>query len=553
MKKPFKFENFDQVAIAIRKNQTPHSWVNEAREYNKTLTAIVTGKNFHDVLIEQIEKIESSQRAIARRKYSKDIRDVMKRILNKRENVFQATGGSENFDISSEQLKNEFIDNLQEFKGGKSISRYLSENYFQMFDIDPNGVFFLEYKTEDGKVHAYPTFKSICGIRNYETDGQQLKWIIFEPEKKIIGNTAIFKWRVVDSAFDYSIIQTGNDFVLDEENTKVNDLGIVPGLVVSNDQQMNSEFRLSTLDKIIEVAKDFARDKSIMTIYKFQNGFPKHWSYKAKCRTCRGAGKTGSEKCVVCDGKGYPIVNDVTDEINVELPKEGEPVIAPDVAGFVQPDLETWKQYKVDLKDFENTMHDTIWGTELQQGQTGGSETATGKFIDVQPITNELNKLSDVVEWAHNKLANWTAKLIVKTQKNSEVLYHKSYGRRFIIESPDVILKRYEESRKDGVGTTVLDKLLQEWILSKYKSDPYMQERMIKKALCEPFIHQTMDEVNNIFGREQALKKYLFQEFWEQVDSKDKTVEQLKSDFNSYFATQKAGYEAPEAINQSTQ
>lgn len=553
MKQPFKFENVDQVIDAIKNNQTSPKWVNEAREYNKELTAIVTGKGFHEVLIQKIEKIESEARSIARKKYSKDIRDVMQRVLNKRENVFQATGGSEEIKVTSDELKKELIDNLQNFKGGKSIMRYLSENYFKMFDIDPNGIFFLEYVVENEKVHAYPTFKSVCGIRNYETDGQQVKWVIFEPEKTLASNQEVLYWRVVDSEFDYTIKQFGSVFSVDSEKTKKNDLGIVPAVVVSNRQRINCEFRYSTLDSIIEVAKDFARDKSIMTIYKFQNGFTKHWAYKAKCRECRGTGKTGDSACKVCDGKGYPTVSDVTDEINVELPKEGDPVIAPNVAGFIQPDLETWKQYKVDLKDFEFTMHDTIWGTDTQKTQTGASETATGRFIDVQPITNELNSLSDVVEWAHNKLANWTAKLIVKTQKDDEILYHKSFGRRFIIESPDVILKRYEESRKEGVASTILDKLLQEWILSKYKTDPIMQERMMKKALCEPFIHYTIDDVNSIFGRENALKKYLFSEFWEQVDWKEKDVETLKKEFISYFSNAKSQYDDKNADSTSNQ
>jgi hypothetical protein len=534
----FSMKIFDSTTVLeeLNKHQTAEKWVNSARENSRVLKALVTGDGFHEELISKIEHLESDQRSTARRKYSKDIRDLFFRVTKKRDNVFQATGGSEEIKIEGETYKTQFIDTLEKFKGGKSINKYLSENYFRQLDTDPNGVIFIEYKTEKGegeKLEIYPTYKSINHIRFYESDGQKCEYIIFEPVKKVVGNGIVIYWRVVDSKTDWSIKQVGNLFVIDTEKTFEHPFGECPAVILSDFIKVGHKDRLSPLTPIVELAKDYARDKSILTIYKFQNGFPKHWQYVTQCRYCHGTGKTGQQKtvCSGCSGTGILTRKDVTDSINLSTPKENDPIIAPNIAGFIQPDLATWKQYKEDLKDAEGVIERTLWGT---MEVNGTNETATGRFIDVQPITNELNRLTDTVEWIHNTIANWVANAIVPTKKKEVIAFHKSYGRRFIIESPDIILERYETSRKAGENTTVLDKLLQEFILSKYKTDPFMQEQMLKKASVEPYIHYTIEQINSIFGKKEAYKKAVFGDFWLNVDQ-TKTVDVINSEFVVYF------------------
>ncbi len=526
---------FDEISVIeeIKKHQGTDAWVTAARDKAKELRALVDGKNFDELLIQQIEKIESNQRAVARKKYSKDIRDVFHRINNKRENIFQATGGSEEIKTEAEELKAKFIMNLNHFKSGKSISKYLSEYYFRQLDTDPNGVIFLEYKTEP-ELHVYPTFKSIDAIRHYDADGQKVEYIIFEPKKDLKAQVQKIEWRLVDAKTDWRILQVGDTFIVDTEKTFEHPFGEVPAIIMSDYIELGQKVRLSFINPIVELAKDYARDKSILTIYKFQNGFPKHWQYTAQCRECHGTGKKGTSECKPCAGTGVVQRKDVTDQINVSLPKEGDPVIAPNIAGFIQPDLETWRQYKEDLKDMEAVMEHTIWGTHEVKGS---SETATGRFIDVQPITNELNNLSDKVQWVHNTLANWTANAYFPLKKKEEPIYFKAYGKRFIIEGPDSILEKYEKSRSEGANTTILDKLMQEYILSKYKTDPFMQERMIKKATVEPYVHYTIEQVNTIFGKAEAFKKAVFNDFWEEADhSKDAMT--LKNEFEVYAKEQ---------------
>jgi len=530
-------KTFDSTTVLaeLEKHQTTQKWVMDARERSATLKALVNGENFSELLIQEIEKIESKDRSIARRKYAKDIRDLFARVNKKRENVFQSSGGSEEIKNISEKQKEDFLKILSSFKGGKSLFKYLSEYFFQQLDIDPNGLIFIEYRTEQNVLkEIYPTYKSINDIRHYDANGQKCEYVVFEPKKKIENGQYFVEWRIVDSTTDWTIKQVGTTFVVDIEKTFTHPFGEVPAVILSDYIEIGKRDRLNTLTTVQELAKDYARDKSILTIYKFQNGFPKHWQYVTQCRSCHGTGKTGQQgKCDTCNGTGILNKKDVTDQISLATPKEGDPVIAPNIAGFIQPDLATWKQYKEDLRDFERQIDDTLWGTETMQQSKNNNETATGKFIDVQPVTNELNTLTDKVEWVHNTLANWVANALIPTKKKDEKVFHKSYGRRFIIESPDVILEKYEKARVDGSGITILDKLMQEFVLSKYKTDPLMQEKMLKKAMVEPYIHFDITTVNAIFGKVEAYKKAVFNDFWEQADEQ-KTVEELKKDFDTF-------------------
>lgn len=521
------FKDEQQVIEYIKANQAVPKWVTDARNVRKTNDALINGVGFIDELIKRIEKIESEDRAEARRKYSKDIRDLFSRVFEPRHNVFFAHGSSLNIDIKGEKVKERFSQVTKNFKGNKSIDAYLSDNFFNFLDVDPNGLLMMEY-VKDEKIE--PTYKSINDIRNYESNGQIVHLILFEPvDVKANGAFVAKKWRLVDEEKEWCILQKGESFSLVSELTFKHPFKGVPALILSDDQITGSEVRKSPIFYIQELAKDYARDKSVLTLYKFLRGSPIQWRYSQICRRCHGVGKMGNDKCGTCDGTGKMGKNDVTDIIDLPLPRDSDDAkIAPDLAGFVAPDLKTWEQYKIDLKDFEEQMISTIWGTN--KAKDGGNETATGRFIDVQPVTNKLNKFTDLVEWSYNKMLEWVLEWMDKNKKSSAT---KTFGRSFIIETPDILLERYTNSVKAGLNVTVLDRLLSEYLTSKYKNNPIKLEVEFKKSRLEPYVHMTIDQVDNIFGREESSKKYLFGLFWNQADvTKDEEV--LKEEFELF-------------------
>lgn len=526
-----------EAILEIQKVQTTPQWVLQARANNQTLKALVTGQGFHDELIQRIEHLESSKRGIARKKYAKDIRDMFNRVNKKRFNVFEAVGGSEVIKIENETLQFQFKTILSSFKGNKSLEKYLSDTFFDLLDIDPNGLIFLEYKIIGTEKKIYPTYKSINDIRFYESEGQQPNYVIFEPIKKVENGIITETIRFVDAKNDYTFQKVETTYKLVEEKSFVHPFENVPAIILSDRQQIGSELRISPIEAVQELAKDYARDKSILTIYKFQNGFPIHWRYVSECRACKGTGKTGvprpgekPQACNMCGGDGILKRGDVTDVVNINTPKEGDPILTPNIAGYVNPSLEVWDQYNKDLQTMEQKIENTIWGTETSEQS---NETATGRFIDIQPVTNELSKLSSNVEYVHNTLAKYVLKFITPI-KSDKIYYYKSYGRRFIIETPDILLEKYNNAKEKGSPTTVLDRLLNEFIVSKYKNDILMLNLQLKKAELEPYVHYDIVTVNSIFGQKEALKKQLFQE-WSKTADFSKEISTLATEFKTYI------------------
>ena len=70
------FQTQDEVIEFVKvHSKKTLKWISDARKEHETLKALVFGENFHKELITRIEKIESEDRAIARKKYSKNIRN----------------------------------------------------------------------------------------------------------------------------------------------------------------------------------------------------------------------------------------------------------------------------------------------------------------------------------------------------------------------------------------------------------------------------------------------------------------------------------------------
>ena len=224
----------DQVLNIVKEHsEKPLPWVIEARKTNRMLAALVNGDDFHEVLLEKIEHIESQNKAQARKKYSKDIRDLFTRVMSKRSNVFDANGGSEQFLIKNESVKDNFNKVISNFKSNKSLFKYLSENFFNLADTDPNGCIVLEYSNKK----PYPTYKSINDIRFYQSNGQLVDFILFEP--RISDKIDYKEWRIIDDVNDYLVAQVGESFTILKGKSFAHPFGIAPVLILSEKEMFS--------------------------------------------------------------------------------------------------------------------------------------------------------------------------------------------------------------------------------------------------------------------------------------------------------------------------
>jgi len=537
----------DQEAIAVIKT---HERVCkdflEMREYSRQLRALVNGEDFIEELIEKIEIIESEKKALARRKYSRDIKDVFSRLFQPIDNIYYATGGVKDYDINP-AIKEAFIKKIASIRDGKPLAEWVQHKAIELFNTDPNGLIFLEYTTTP-KLDVYPTYKSINSIRHYESKGQMVEYVLFEPKQLPSGSKML--WRIVDDVMDRTFLQEGGLFTLVEDLSFAHPFGEVPAVICSNLSYVGEDEKVAAIDSVIGIAKELAQNQSILTLYKIFRGMPLFWKVVQFCGDCQGSGKTGDEVCGTCNGHGkYVGKNDVTDVIEVPLPEGDEKLLVGDnIGGYLSPELSTWTQFNDELLILEEKMYKSHWGTSFGIRTNNNVEkTATEILFDKQPFENQLNKYADFAEYIEWKLSEWILNLYDTGKDKFESMITINLGRRYIIESYDVLLERYEMSVKSSCNSIILDKLFEEYLWSKFRNNPIDLQISLAKAKCEPYLHSTVSQVLEVFGNEEAQRKILFQKYWIGVTNYLDT-EKIKKDFKVWFEANKVTLPEPKQV-----
>ena len=153
-------------------------------------------------------------------------------------------------------------------------------------------------------------------------------------------------------------------------------------------------------------------------------------------------------------------------------------------------------------------------------------------------LENQLNKYADFCEYIEWKLSEWLLNFYDPVKKKDESKITINLGRRYIIESYDVLLERYEKSVQAQENNTVLDKLFVEYLGAKYRNNPIDLQANLVKAQVEPYLHLQLKDVIDIFGKEEAQRKVLFQKFWQTVTNFN-DASKIENEFNSWFSKNK--------------
>lgn len=536
----------DNQALAILElSKKVPAFITLSRAESKELFALVEGDNFDEELIHRIEHIESADKAEARKKHARNITPFFEKLLRPVDNVYSATGFSKSYNVDDEKKKEALMSNISRIRSGKSLQEWLRSNWMPLYHTDPNGVVFMEYESGDDP-KCWPTYKNISHIRNYAPRGQMVEWILFEPRKVSMIGGDVELWRLVDDETDRTYKLVADKFKLldtitingvEKKVTFKHPFSQTPALINSDIEKLKGIHRLSPINKIVELSKEYAKDQSVKSIYKAQNGFAKEWKYEDKCEKCQGAGKIEDSQCGDCDGHGYYRGSDVTD-VRILATPDKEDVRLDPFMGYITPPLDIWVQYNDELQLQEDMAHETHWGTVLGI-KTSGLKTATEIIHNVQPMINRLDRYSEVAEMMEANLTEWVADFL-KIKKKDERIANINYGRNYIINPPDVILSQYETAKEKGDNTVILDRLLNEYYTAKHSNDPALLRIILLKSSVEPYVHLSYDQVNLIFGREETQKKVLFKNWWDTLKGTDlsKTTEVLIKEFDKWFLTQ---------------
>ena len=508
--------------IILQSQQTP-TWVVESRKTNEELEAIVLGKDYH-TLLNKVEKRESEEQLKVRQKYSRSIVDIIDRVLRPVDNVYCATGGVIDVEVNN---KEKFFKFRSKARNSISLTKWLDSNWSrELYNTDPNGLIWWGVKNK----LPYITYKSIQTIRNYESLGQNVEWVLFEPNKTKEGKN---EWRFVDDKYDYTILEHGKDsyeIVARYDNT----YSIVPACIISDLEEFGTESRLPKIHKVVPLLKEFLKDTSIKTIFKQLHGFPIFWRYAVACHHCKGSGIIDAVKCPHCDGQGYYVRKDIADAVILPVPSSENAIkLAPDMAGYVVPPIEIWEQYNKELELLEAIIYETLWGDD--QNRNNQQQTVVEIVRNTQPVINALNRYSDSAELIDQTLSEILAKYVYPTAKGDIVTV--SYGRNFILETTSDILIRYKENRQVNMTTSILDKDLMDWLYTRFRNNPILLEQEKKRLYIEPHPHYTLAEVRDTMGNEETIKKMVFSDWWIKYADKSREKEQLQADFLIYLLT----------------
>ena len=476
------------------------SWVisaeNDYKKYNTHINGVGTADYLH-----QMQKFENTEQYEARKQLATSNRHLFVNLARPIDKIFTATGGTS---IYPKTNKENIIAKISNFRDGFNIRKWIQSVLANRIYVDPNGLIFYEWDKET----FTPSIKSISSIFNYTSIGRQVNEVIFMPTDSSDGKAKIY--RYVDNEFDYTLIVTEKSISIDPEKTYKNPFGKCPAIVNSNITHFELDRKDSPFAPVIELADHYLRTGSVKNIYENYHGYPIFWAYGQPCKLCHGEGSitTNNEvhRCPSCDGSGTSFKKDVTDGIKLKVPSDDKQKISPDVAGYVQPDLETWREQRAELKDLKEQMFFTLWGTTYVNDQ----ETATATWINAQPVNEALYQFSELFEDIEQKMTELICLFYNKSINDVSI----NWGKRFMIESPDALWNKYINAKKEGANKTTLNYLLHQFYQSEYANDKHSLMTIEKLLVIEPFIHLTEKEVKDLGVSGFELNKKIYFNEW---------------------------------------
>lgn len=498
--------------------------IEQACKAHEELDMHVNGNNVIKYL-EQISNFENKDQLDLRHKTVISNRHLFNSIIRVLNKIFSAKGGSVYYDMP-ESKADEFRDKLNDIKG-VTLRRWIQNKAFNKYITDPNGVLLIEYKTIDS---CYPTYKSINSIHDYQKTGRKLEYVIFKLEDDF--------YRVYDDAFDYLVKFKDGAVEIIQDKSYPNPWGKVPGIIVGDLFHSTLDIYDSRFSIAVELANKYLRTNSVKNVYEFAHGFPLMWKLlTAKCKTCEGTGLIEGKVCTQCRGTGYYIKKDVSDVIGVIPPRtKDEPELVPNIAGYVQPDLETWKEFRIELEWLEKLIQYALLGSYIISANKDATEkTATESFIDSQPVNDTLNDYADWVEETEKYLTNFMGEFYYQnTFKGSSI----NLGRRYMIEKTDDLWNKYLESKEKGAPPDKLDDDMIEYYESKYANDSKTLEIQKKLFYANEYRHLTIGEAKSSLPENEYLKRVYF-DGWLLTLTEEEIIKSnnLREDYLIYFKT----------------
>jgi len=516
--------SFDEVKLIIESELNPK--IKDARLMSEKLILHVDGIGLQNHL-SRINGYENKAQFNAREKHAISNKFLTEELLRPVDNAFHARGGSKNYRFKGKGKEEDFINKLVSVKSNMSLSEYMEQEWFHHFITDPNGLIFMEIEKNEDEINdddineeldIKPTYKSIDSIRAYEQNGIFVEWVIFEPHviysdiKNPNDKSKEYKrFWAVDSNYYYLYEQNKDGLSL--INSIINTFDKVPAILCSNIVDNVTGWKKSAIDSQVELLDKYLVSNSVLSISEFFHNYLQQWTYVDSCNTCHGSGnvvdgQNREVKCSTCDGSGQANRKDVTDIIKLKAPDSDGVKIDPP-AGYIYAPIEAWDSQINSVDRTWDIIYYSQWGTTVSKNAK--NETATGRFLDAQPVNNRLNKYSKSIEQAHTEIANFIGKHYFPLTFDKATI---QYGRRYLIETPDQIWEKYIKAKNNNAPVSTLDLLLSQFLESEFRENEQLFIYEMKKSKLEPFVHWDISTVQKLNVDKLDYYKKLYYSDW---------------------------------------
>lgn len=515
-----------------KKYHEPDPRIKWAREYHDKLMLHVHGIGL-DSALEKINHYENDKQKEARDLFAISNKYVTSKLLAPADNVFSAKGGYYKYIFTGgdKEREDKFRKILADIHGGYSLSRYMRNIAFDKFITDPNGIITIKKEGEEYK----PDYKSIYQIRNYEQNGIYVNWVIFEPHETVevedgLNKKKYEKFIAVDEENYYYCITT-EDKQVEIYDIKGHNYKRVPAVLCSDIEDPVSYWKVSIIDPQIELLSKYMNDNSVLNIVEYFHNYPQQWEIVDKCPVCMGTGHIGEpvvgrngevldNTCPACNGKAKASRKDVTERIEVKYAEDGQTQLtAP--SGYIYMPTEPWKLMVDSLNRTWNMILTSHWNSAIDYGKTDGAQyaTATGRWIDVQQVNNKLDEYSDSIELLHNNIVELLGRsYFIETFEQSSV----HYGRNYLIESSNQLIKQYNEIMQYSNNHWMLDIVSDKWIETEYKDNDLLLNYYKKIYSLDPMPHSSLDEIIKT-NNQQLINRKIYMNDYKSA----RTIEQV--------------------------
>jgi len=490
-------------------------FITEARKYSDKLNLHVNGTGL-DKHFEKIKQYENDNQIELRRKYARSNKYLFSELLRPLDKIYTSRGGAKYYNLSdSSELK--FKNILSDIRNGMSISEWSQSVWLKKKISDPNGIIMIEI-SEKGNF-CYPTYKSIYSIYDYKFSGSKVEYVIFEPEKVIVDNQEQERFRVVDDAFDRIVVKKkdiDNNYSIEiiKKESFPNFFGKVPARMISAEEDEITGNKLSFIDSVVQIAEEILIDNSIKIIFKTIHGFPGYWELQRECPVCKGTGKDHGADCQACDGDGIRKGRDISDKISVKVDDVGNAGSIPP-AGYISTDVSTWIMMNTESDFMSRVIHKAMWGT-LSLMSDKEYQKATPTFTDLQPVYDRLTPISTEAENMEKFITDVMGDFYFRSEYQGSTII---YGKRFQMESPDQIWKKFTEGKTGNIPEFMLKNILLEFIQASYANDTYEMAKQVKIFKTDPYPVYTANELKNLgFSLKDLYRKIYFTQWINQLN-----------------------------------